>query len=170
MNLLASPRLANVLGLLACAGLMGYALYAQYALRLDPCPLCIFQRIALLGLAATFALAALHPAGRTGRRAYAVLIALVALTGVVVAGRHLWVQSLPADRVPACGPGLDFIFETFPLFEALQVVLSGSGECHAVTWSLLGLSMPGWVLLAFVVLGAFGFAANWRGAGAKRTV
>jgi protein dithiol:quinone oxidoreductase len=159
-----NARLANVWGFLACVGLMAYALYSQHILGLDPCPLCIFQRVAVMGLGVAFALAALHTARPANRRVYAVLIALLALAGAAVAGRHIWVQSLPADKVPACGPGLDFIMESFPLAEALQVVLAGSGECHAVTWTLLGLSMPAWVLLCLVLLGIYGFAVNWRAA------
>ena len=92
-------------GLLACAGLMAYALYAQHVLGLEPCPLCIFQRVAVIGLGLVFALAALHGPGRTGRRVYGVLLALAAAAGAGVAGRHLWLQTLPPDRVPACGPG-----------------------------------------------------------------
>lgn len=157
-----NPRLANGLGALACGGLMAYALYAQHRLGLEPCPLCIFQRIAVIALGCVFLVAALHPAGTTGRRIYAVLLALVSAVGIGVAGRHVWLTMLPPERVPACGPGLDFMFESFPLRDALAMVLSGSGECAKVEWQLLGLSMPGWVLLALLGLGVFGVLTNWR--------
>ncbi len=156
-------RLANTLGATACAALMGYALYAQHGLGLDPCPLCIFQRVAVICLGVVFVLAALHPAGRLGRTTYALLIAVVALAGSGVAARHVWLTTLPPERVPACGPGLDFMLESFPLAEALAMVFSGSGECAAVEWRLLGLSMPAWVLVALVCLGTFGVVVNWRG-------
>lgn len=162
--LTARPRTANLLGFLACAGLMAYALYAQYGLGLEPCPLCIFQRVGVMALGAVFLLAAAHPAAAPGRRAWAVVIALAALGAGGVAGRHLWLQALPPERVPACGPGLDFLLESFPLREAIEVVLSGSGECAQVDWQLLGLAMPGWVLIAVAVLGAGGFAVNWLAA------
>lgn len=155
-------RMANALGALACAGLMGYALYAQHVLELEPCPLCIFQRVAVITLGALFLLAALHPAGRTGRRLYSVILAIVALGGIGVAGRHVWLTTLPPERVPACGPGLDFMLESFPLREALAMVLSGSGECAAVDWRFLGLSMPAWVLVALGCLGVYGVVCNWR--------
>ncbi len=155
-------RIANALAALACAGLMAYALYAQHGLGLEPCPLCILQRLAVIALGCVFLVAALHPAGMRGRRAYAVLLGLVALLGSGVAGRHVWLTTLPPERVPACGPGLDFMLESFPLSEALGMVLSGSGECAKVTWRLLGLGMPAWVLIALVSLGAFGMVANWR--------
>lgn len=155
-------RSLNALGAAACGGLMAYALYAQHVLGLSPCPLCIFQRVAVIALGVVFAVAALHPARGTVRRLYGVVIALVAAAGAGVAGRHLWLQSLPPDQVPACGPGLDFILGAFPLQEALQMVLSGSGECAEVDWQFLGLAMPGWVLVALVVLGLAGAMANWR--------
>lgn len=155
-------RTGNALGALACAGLMGYALYAQHVLGLEPCPLCIFQRVAVIGLGGLFLLAALHPAGPAGRRAYAALIGVVALAGSGVAGRHVWLTTLPPERVPACGPGLDFMLESFPLQEALAMVLSGSGECASVDWRFLGLSMPAWVLFALLCLGIYGVVWNWR--------
>lgn len=155
------PRAANLAGAAACAALMAYALYAQYGLGLEPCPLCIFQRVGVIALGSVFGLAALHPAGPVGRRVWAVLVALAALGAGGVAGRHLWLQSLPPDRVPACGPGLEFMLEAFPLREVIEVVLSGSGECATVDWQLLGIAMPGWVLLAVTALGLAGFAVNW---------
>lgn len=159
-----SPRYGNLLGLAACAALMAYALFAQHMLGLDPCPLCILQRVAVIALGVIFAVAALHGAGTAGRRAYALLLALAAAAGIGVAGRHVWLQNLPPEKVPACGPGLDFMLEAFPLRETLQMVLSGSGECASVDWRFVGLSMPAWVLIAVAVLGAFGIWNNWRAA------
>lgn len=155
-------RIANALGALVCAGLMAYALYAQHGLGLEPCPLCILQRVAVISLGIVFLLAALHPAGAVGRRLYGGLLAIVALMGSGVAGRHVWLTTLPPERIPACGPGLDFMLESFPLRDALAMVLSGSGECATVDWQFLGLSMPVWVLVALVGLGLYGLVCNWR--------
>jgi disulfide bond formation protein DsbB len=155
-------RWLNFAGLCACMGLMLYALYAQYFLDLAPCPLCVFQRISVIVLGVVFLIAAVHDAGRTGSMLYAVLLFMAAAGGAIVAGRHLWLQNLPPDKVPACGPGLDFMLDAFPLAEALKMVFSGSGECAEVSWSLLGLSMPAWVLIAVTVLGLFGVVANLR--------
>ncbi len=141
---------------------MAYALYAEHVLLLEPCPLCVFQRMATIGTGIVFLIAAVHdPVGR-GRLAYAVLIALAAASGIAVAGRHVWLQSLPADRVPACGPGFDYIIDSFPLSEALRLIFEGSGECAVVDWSFLGLSMPAWVLLCFALLAAYGLWVNAR--------
>jgi disulfide bond formation protein DsbB len=155
-------RWLNFAGLCACIGLMFYALYAQYFLDLAPCPLCVFQRISVIVLGVVFLIAAVHNAGRTGSMLYAVLLFMAASGGAIVAGRHLWLQNLPPDKVPACGPGLDFMLDAFPLAEALKMVFSGSGECAEVSWSLLGLSMPAWVLIAVTALGLFGVVANLR--------
>lgn len=156
-----SFRAQYLLGALLCAALLGYALYAQHVMFLDPCPLCIFQRVAFMALGAVFLLGALHgPKSAGGRRAYGVLAALAAAGGISIAGRHVWLQSLPADEVPACGPGLEYMLEAFPLREVLNKVFSGSGECAEVDWTFLGLSMPAWTLVWFVALGV---AALWAG-------
>jgi disulfide bond formation protein DsbB len=142
--------------------MMGYALYAEHVLMLTPCPLCVFQRMAVIALGIVFLVAGIHdPSGR-GRYVYALLVAAAAAAGVGVAGRHVWLQSLPADEVPACGPGFDYIVDAFPLADALKMIFSGSGECATIDWQFLGLSMPAWVLISVVVLGGFGIWNNLR--------
>lgn len=153
-------RVGNLAAFIVCAGMMTFALIAQYVWLMEPCPLCVFQRIALIVLGLVFLLAALHAPGRTGQRVYAVLLAGAALAGAAVAGRHVWLQHLPKDQVPSCGPGLDFMFDTFPVLEVLNMVLSGSGECAEVSWRFLGLTMPAWTLISFVLLGGWGVWLN----------
>lgn len=155
-------RVLNVAGFLACAGMMGFALYAQYRLLLDPCPLCILQRVAVIGLGLVFLLAALHDPAGWGRRGYAVLLALFAAAGAGVSAWHVRLQNLPADEVPSCGPGLDYMLENFPLSDALRMVFKGSGECADVVWQFLGLSMPAWVLICVAGLGVVGIWNNLR--------
>ena len=94
---------------------------------------------------------------------FAVLLALAALAGAAVAARHVYLQNLPPDQVPECGPGLDYMLDVFPLGETLSMVFTGSGECAEVTWRFLGLSMPTWVLIWFIGMGVVGFARNWTG-------
>jgi disulfide bond formation protein DsbB len=113
-----------------------------------------------MALGVIFLVAALHAPVTAATYIYAVLIGLAAMGGAGVAGRHVWLQNLPPDKVPACGPGLDFMLDAFPLAEVLQMVLSGSGECAEVSWSLLGLSMPAWLLVAFAGLGFAGVLVN----------
>jgi disulfide bond formation protein DsbB len=141
---------------------MAYALYAQHILGLEPCPLCVLQRMALISVGCLFLAATIYNPTRLFGGIYAALIAVAALAGIGVAARHLWLQNLPPDQVPACGPGLDFMLDAFPLTDVLSMVLSGSGECAEVDWSFLGLSMPGWVLLALTALGAWGAWSNLR--------
>ncbi len=155
-------RLANLAGAGIVTGLMAYALYAQYVMGLEACPLCIFQRVAIIGVGIVMLAAALHgPAGKSAR-VYGVLGFAVAAIGAAIATRHVWLQNLPPDAVPACGPGLDYILDVFPLVEAVRMVFTGSGECAEINWSFVGLSMPAWVLIWFVALGALSVAANWN--------
>ena len=159
-----NPRLLNLAGFLACAGLMAYALYAEYVLYLDPCPLCIFQRVAVILLGIVFLAAAVQNPSGPGRIVYAGLIGLVALAGAGVAGWHVYLQTLPADEAASCGPTPDLsrILEDNALGDALGIVFTGSGECSSIDWVFLGLSMPAWVLIAVVTLGAFGVYANLK--------
>jgi len=155
-----TARSANSLGALACAGLLAYAFYAQFVLHLDPCPLCIFQRVGVFAIGVIFLLAAAHDPVGWPRRVYAGLLLLAALATVGVAARQLYIQSLPPGSVPACGASLDFMLKVFPLTDVLVKVLTGSGECAKVDWRLLGLAMPAWVLIAALSLGFWGLWAN----------
>ncbi len=155
-----SVRQLNWAGFLACTGLMAYALYLQYVEGMSPCPLCVFQRIAVIALGVVFFLAAVFSAKGLRRWLWAPLGLVAGLLGAVVAGRHAWLQHLPADHVPACGPGLGYILDSFPLGDALNLVFKGSGECAEVHWSFLGLNMPMWVFAWCVVLGIGGAAIN----------
>ena len=159
---LPSRRLANFLGFAICCGLMGFALFAQHVLLLDPCPLCVVQRVAVIAIGIIFLAAALHNPAGWGRFAYAVLLGLVALCGAGVAGWHARLQRLPPDEVPSCGPGLEYMLDNFPLTETLQMVFRGSGECAEIVWQFLGISMPGWVLIWMVAFGAAGVWNNLR--------
>jgi len=156
------PRVLNLAGFLACAGLMGFALYAQHVLLLDPCPLCVLQRVAVISIGIVFLVAALHDPAGWGRRIYSVLLGLFAAGGAGVAGWHWRLQNLPPSEVPTCGPGLDYMMENFPVGDALKMVFKGSGECAEVVWSFLGLSMPAWVLICVTGLGIAGVWNNLR--------
>jgi protein dithiol:quinone oxidoreductase len=155
-------RQANWLGLAACAAAIAYAFYAQYGLGLVPCHLCIFQRVTMAALCAAFALAVLL--SRPGGRGIfcAVLIALAGLATVATAGRHVWIQMQPAGSVPACGADLAFMLELFPLTDVILKVFKAGGECAAIDWSFLGLSMPAWVLVLALPLTAGGIWINLR--------
>ena len=150
-----TPRLGYFLALLVCAGLLAFALYLQHVQGEDPCPLCILQRIAFMGMMAVFAVGALHGPGRRGAIVYSSVAVVIAVIGGGIAGRQVWLQMLPPDRVPACGPGLEYMLDRFPLTQALQKIFAGSGECAEAGWRFLGLTIAGWSLVWFVVLGGF---------------
>jgi disulfide bond formation protein DsbB len=156
-------RAQFLLGFAICAGLLGYALYLEHFQGLVPCPLCTFQRGAFLLLAAVFLLGALHaPRGKGGRGVYGFLALLAAGLGISIAGRHVWLQNLPPDQVPACGPDLSYMMEAFPLGDVLRKVFTGSGECAKVDWAFLGLAMPAWSLIWFVLLALWALYAACR--------
>ena len=156
--LLPPRRAAYALGFLVCAGLMAWALYLQYGLDLDPCPLCIFQRVAVITTAVIFLVAAVHNPGRRWAAAYALLTLIVAGTGAALAAWHVWIQAQPKGSVAACGMGLNYMLETLPLTEVIGRVLKGSGECAEQGWLLMGLAIPSWTFVFFVAMIACAFA------------
>ena len=162
-----SFRTQMLFGFAASAALLAYAVFAQYGQLFEPCPLCIFQRIAMAGVAVVGLAAALHnPRGQAGRMAWGLLAFLAAAIGVAIAGRHVWLQHLPPELVPACGPGLSYMVESMPSWlDVIKKVLAGSGECAEVNWTFLGFSMPEWTLLCFVLFAVGALAAGFRRAG-----
>jgi protein dithiol:quinone oxidoreductase len=158
-----TARRGFTLGFAACAGLLAYAYYLQYVGGQEPCPLCMVQRVAYYALAAVFLAGALHGPARTGGVLYGGAAFVVAALGASVAARHVWLQHLPPDQVPACGPGLEYMLKQFPMSDVLQKVLTGSGECAKSDWKLLSLSIAEWSLAWFVVLGVFALWLAARG-------
>lgn len=142
-------------GALFSSGLMGFALFLQYYQHQDPCPLCMVQRVIFVVILIVFLIAAIHAPARLGKYIYAGLISLLSLSGVAVASRHIWLQNLPKDQVPACGPGLDYMLETMPLANVFKSLLQGSGECAEKGWTFLTLGIPEWSLLCYLVLGVW---------------
>lgn len=147
------PEVSNkhifLMTFLACFSLLAAAYYFEYYLYLDPCPLCIMQRIAVL-MVGVVALIGFFITKQAGQRIVAIAMALASIFGCAVAGRHVWIQHLPADQVPTCGPGLEYMVETLPWAEVLSVMLRGNGNCADAQWSFLGLAMPTWVLIWFI--------------------
>ncbi|MGA9420777.1 MAG: disulfide bond formation protein B [Rhodanobacteraceae bacterium] len=151
------------IGFVVCAALLGYALFEQYHAGIAPCPLCSLQRVAFVALGIVFLIGAAHgPRAAGGRRIYAILVLLVAAAGIAIAARHLWLQSLPPDKVPDCGPGLAYMLDAFPLSKTLMMVFTGSGECAVVNWQFLGLAMPAWALIWFAILGVWALWSGFR--------
>jgi len=142
-------------GLLVLASIVGmsFALYLEHVKGLDPCPLCVFQRVGLMAMGIFALIAFLHnPTSNLMKRMYALLATLSIGWSVGVAARHVWLQTLPPDQVPSCGPGLNYLIDALPLKTVLSEVLTGSGECAAIDWTFLGQSLPVWSLVFFSVL------------------
>lgn len=150
MKSLFQPRIWFLLVALSCTALLGYAIYVQHVMFLDPCPLCIFQRVAFLWIGVFALLASVHGPAATGRWIYTGFLMVGCMFGSAIAGRHVWLQSLPPDQVPDCGMGLNYMIETMPFTDVLSQVLYGSGECAEIDWVFLGLSMPSWTLVWYI--------------------
>lgn len=137
-------------GFLICAGGLGFAYLMELGLGLEPCPMCIFQRVAMFIAGLVFMTGAVHGPTGIGRWIYALLAGLASVAGAAIAGRHVWLQSLPPDQVPACGPPLDYMLDILPFTEVLRVVLRGDANCAKIDAAWLGLSLPAWTMVAFV--------------------
>ncbi|HVR93089.1 MAG TPA: disulfide bond formation protein B [Casimicrobiaceae bacterium] len=156
--LLPPRRIAYFLAFFVCAILILYALYLQYIEGLEPCPLCVFQRICVIGMGIVFLIAGFHHPGRGGATVYAVLQLLIGGAGIAFAGRQVWLQSLPPDQVPSCSMGLNYMLDTLPFTDVLKKVFEGSGECAEKAWEFLHLSLAAWMLVFFIAIIATSFA------------
>lgn len=154
-------------GLLASIAALVLAYLLQIIGGLEPCPLCIFQRVAVAAVGVVCLLGLIHGAAPIGHRVYALLATLAALVGAAIAARHVWLMHLPADQVPACGPGLDYLVQVMPLQQVMATVLRGDASCATVDGSLAGLSLPAWSLIYFLMLSVAGLAGI-LGLGAHR--
>jgi disulfide bond formation protein DsbB len=137
---------------LATATAMASALYLQYVVGLVVCPLCLTQRVFFVAAGTIAFVAALHNPGHIGRRIYAFLGLLMTAGGIGFAGRHIWLQYLPPEEVPACGPSLEYMLETLPFAETFKVLLMGDGNCAETLWTLLGLSIPELAMAVFMFI------------------
>lgn len=134
----------------ACIALLAYGYYLQFYQELEPCPMCIFQRICYFAIAIIAIAGAVHNPSSFGHKIYTTLLGAAALIGAGIAGRQTWLQHLPPDKVPECGPGLDFMLEMYPVGETILKVLRGSGDCAVVDWRFLSLSIAEWSLICFI--------------------
>ena len=157
-----SFRAQYATGFVVCALMLTYAYYEQFALGIEPCPLCIFQRIAMIVIGLVFLVGAIHAPGQRGRKVYGCLVLLGAAAGAGIAGYHLWVQHLPPDPMAGCTPGWTYMVDNFPISKTLKMAFAGHADCAEVNWTLFGLSMPFYTLASFVLLGAGGVWSGFR--------
>ncbi len=155
-------RTPFLVGFLACVAAVGAALfYFQRYLGLEPCPLCIFQRISIMVVGAIFLIALLHNPTGIGRRIYGLLLTIASLSGIGIALRHLWLQYGSHEEL-SCGGTLEFMLENDPLLKVVEDVFKGTGDCGEIVWSLFGVSIPGWTLLLLLGLLALSLGILFR--------
>lgn len=142
-------RLVFLLISLYTLGLILFALFLQYFQGLEPCPLCMLQRIVFIFIAIIAFLAVIHNSDKLGIRIYSIINSVLCLCGIGLAGRHMWLESLPPDQAPACGPSFDIMLEYLPLTEVLKKAIMGSGDCAKIDWTFLSLSIAQWSFLCF---------------------
>lgn len=157
-----NTRNLNLIVGFGCMSLIGAALYMEHMMQLAPCPLCIFQRVAVISTGLIAIVAAIHDPKAVGARIYGVMVVLTSAVGSALAVRQLHLQSLPEDQVPSCGPGLDYLLDVFPMQEVIRMVLVGDGSCAEIAWTLLGVSIPGWTLIGFIGLIMIGLFQTLR--------
>ena len=144
-------RILALLLFAICAAMLAFGLYLQHAKGIEPCPMCIMQRYALAVCGLIGLLAGLHNPGRTGQNAYSALLAVAAFAGGGVAARQSWMQWYP-PAVSECGPGLEYMLDSFPLTSALPMIFRGAGDCSVVDWTFLGLSIANWSFVSFAAI------------------
>ena len=150
-------RLMFLLVMVASAGLMLFSFFLQFVQNLEPCPLCISQRIAMALLGLLALVAVVHNPKESGFRCYGLFLGLLSLAGVLLASRQLWIQNLPSEKVPACMPGFEYLVDILPVTDIIRMMLTGTGDCAEIQWSFLGLSIPAWTLILFTVFLLTGF-------------
>lgn len=155
LNRMLAGRAGYLVGFFVSFALVGVGLYIQVKDNLEPCPLCIFQRIAFMVTGMLFLLAAFHNPHGLWRKVHGVLQFVAASTGVGIALRHIWIQTHPEEVMAECGAGVAYLFENFPLRKFLQLVFKGTGECSSVDWTLFGLTIPQLSLVAFAGLAIY---------------
>lgn len=161
MTGLLNYRLLSLAGFLACVIGMAFALYLEHVKGYEPCPMCIFQRVAMIAAGLFFLAGALHGPVGLGRWVWSGLAAAAAAIGAGIAGRHVWLQGLPEDLRPACGPTLDYLMDFMPLTEVVQTILKGDGNCAIIDAQWLGISLPGWTLIAFIGIALLALVSPW---------
>ncbi len=161
-----SPRSWFFIGFVSCLSILLFAVfYFQLLSELEPCPLCISQRVVMIIVGVCFLIAALHNPGAKGIKIYAGLGLLLSLLGAAISTRHVWLQHLPPDQVPECGPGLEYVYNNFPLSETIKLLFNGTGDCAEVLWTFLGLSIPAWTFFAFLSFAGLSLYQFWNTGG-----
>ncbi|CAN5240676.1 disulfide bond formation protein B [soil metagenome] len=142
----------NLIGFILASLAIIVSIFLQLHYHIDPCPLCIVQRLLMVFIAVLFLIATLHTPQPLGRRVFGGVLCLLSLAGVAISGWQVWLQHLPPDKAPACGASLDYMLHNLPFYEMVQLVLKGTADCARVNWSFLGISMAQMAVAVFILL------------------
>jgi disulfide bond formation protein DsbB len=140
---------AALSALLIAGALLAGAQVLEHSFGLDPCPLCLMQRLWVIVTGSIVLAGLMHD---PQRRAYPIVALSSALAGAGFAIRQLWLQNLPPDQVPGCMPDMEYMIDSFPLIDILRAMTMGTGDCAKVDWAILGVSLAGWSLAGFILL------------------
>ena len=149
----------------SCLSLLAYGYYLEFFEDLLPCPMCIFQRLGYMAITLVSLIAVIQAPQRTGGITYGVVVIIFSTIGASIAGRQTWLQHIPPELVPECGPGLEFMLEMYPLLETIERALLGTGDCAEVSWTFIGMSIAEWSLICFIgllVVALYQTISNWR--------
>ncbi len=152
---LLTGRTGYLIGFVTCFAIVALALVIQTQYHLEPCPLCISQRIIFMSLGVLFLIAAFIPPATWLKKAFTALQVLTALGGAGVAIRHWYLQANRESMIADCGVGFDYMFENFPLQKAFKLIFRGTGDCAAIDWTFLGLTLPQLGLISFLGMAAY---------------
>lgn len=144
-----------ILGFIACFAIVGLALVIQTRYGLEPCPLCISQRIVLMSLGLLFLIGAYIPPQSVFKKLWLLVQVLTTAGGASIAIRHWYLQANRENIVADCGVGFNYMFENFPLQKAFKLLFRGTGDCAAIDWTFLGLSLPQLALITFVCMAIY---------------
>jgi len=146
-----SYRFISLYAFLLAVGLLGFAGFMQLSMAMQPCPLCIMQRLIVAAIGLLFIAGIFHVPLSRNRKIYNGVILLFSILGILVSSRHIYLQHLPTGKAPTCGPGFNFLFQNLPTTDAIKMMFMGSGECSEVHWHFLGLTIPEWTFIFFII-------------------
>jgi disulfide bond formation protein DsbB len=160
LKFLDQPRRVLALICAACIAMLAFGLYLQHGVGLEPCPMCIVQRYALVLVAVVAGITAFASRKALLVTGTGVMVVLSGL-GAFVAARQSFLQWYPPE-IASCGRDLYGMIETFPLKRAIPMIFKGSGDCTKIDWTFLGLSIANWSFVCFVVIALLGLVLVFR--------
>lgn len=149
-----SNRITALFGLVACICVLSTAYYLEQQYMLASCPLCILQRVIFMAMAVVFAYGCIGKLAGGMRYVYSSSLIIFSTLGMAIAGRQLWLQYFAPPQKLSCSASIQRLMELYPIFDVLKIILTGSGECAAIDFTILGLSIAAWSFGLFTLISA----------------